>query len=101
MCVKLPHGPGRPDTQEQLNIEFTPLNGFFDGLLGEPVKPFIVEGLLGSDNRLKKEIKLVLAGFAELPVADMKIGPVRDGLLDCAFTNIANKGFHGKLLEIR
>jgi hypothetical protein len=88
-----PHNCGK-----LLYREFSPLDRVFDGILGKPVKPLVIKGLLGPDNGLGQQVKLILTGFADLTMANMKIITPHRRLLDRAFANIADNGFHAKLL---
>jgi hypothetical protein len=73
-------------------------NGLFDRILGQPVIPFIVEGLFCSDNRFQGQFQAVFAGFTEIPVGKVEVVPVGSGLADSMLTYITGKGFHGQLL---
>jgi hypothetical protein len=74
------------------------LDSLFDGILNKVVVPFIVKGLFSSDSGLDKEFKLVMAGFANIPVGYMEIVPVVDGLPDGLSAHITGKGLHIVLL---
>jgi hypothetical protein len=73
-----PREPGRPPA----GLEFTLLNGLFDRILNQFVEPFVIEGFPGPDGRLDKQLKLVMAGLANIAVGYVEVIPVIDGLLD-------------------
>jgi hypothetical protein len=81
-------------------FDFSPLNGFFDGILGKLVKPFIVKGLFCPDYRFCHQVKLILTGFTDVPVGDMKIITSHHRLVDSTFTDITGQSFHRILLKI-
>jgi hypothetical protein len=76
-------------------------DGIFDGILDEPVKPFIVKGLFGPDNRPQQGIQLFFAGLTNIPVGKTKIVPPHNGLMHRMFTNITGYSLHHYLLKIR
>jgi hypothetical protein len=73
-------------------------DGIFNGILEEPVKPFIVKGLFGPDNRPQQGIQIFLAGLTNIPVGKIKIAPPHSGLLYRMFTNITGYRFHSSLI---
>jgi hypothetical protein len=79
-------------------IDFTPLDGLFDSILGKAIVPFIVERLLGPNNRSYKGIQGLLAGFTDIPVRQMEIITSNDRLVYCSFANITGQGLHQILL---
>jgi hypothetical protein len=64
------------------------------------VVPFVVKGLFGPDSGLDKEFKLIVAGFANISMGDVKIVPVMDGLLDGFSAHIAGNCLHILLLLV-
>jgi hypothetical protein len=90
------------DTAEPADrpLKFSLFDGFFDGILNQMVVPFVVKGLFIPDGGLDKKFKLIVAGFADVPVGDMEIVPVVDGLLDGFSAHIAGNGLHILLLLI-
>jgi hypothetical protein len=74
------------------------LDGLFDRILDKVVVPFVVKGLFGPDRRLDKEFKLVMAGFTDVPMGDVEVVPVVDGLLNGFSAHITGNGLHILLL---
>jgi hypothetical protein len=81
-------------------LEFPVLDGLFYGILHKMVVPFVVKGLFSPDRRLDKEFKLIMAGFADVPVGYMEVIPVTDGLFDGFPAHVADNAFHISLLLI-
>jgi sialic acid synthase SpsE len=77
------------------------LDGFLDGFLDQPVIPAVIKGLFGPDYRFDRSVKLIVAGFADVPVGHVKIITGRNRIFDLASANIACKGFHIILLIVR
>jgi hypothetical protein len=76
------------------------LNGLFDRILKEMVVPFVVKGLFGPDGGLDKKFKLVMTGFANIPVGYVEVVPVLKRLLDSLSAYIAGYGLHMLLLIV-
>jgi hypothetical protein len=81
-------------------LEFSPLDGLFEGIAQQPVIPFIVEGILGPDCGPQCDFKGIPAGFADITMGKVKKSPARNGLLHGFSAHITGKGLHGKLLKI-
>jgi hypothetical protein len=74
------------------------LNTFFDGFLDKLGVPIIGERRLGSDCGFNQKFEFVMAGFAKIPVGQVKVVAVRNRRLDDIPAHIASKGLHIKLL---
>jgi hypothetical protein len=72
----------------------------FDGILDKPVEPLVIKGLFGPYYRFYEQLKLIVTGFAKLPVGNMEIVPPGFRMRDGVFTYITDKGFHNKLLVL-
>jgi hypothetical protein len=88
-----------PTPNLSLLVKFPLFYGCFDKILRNLVVPFIIEGLPVPDNGLEGQLKLIIAGFAEVPVRKMKAIAPRLGLLNRMPAYIADKGLHLKLLN--
>jgi hypothetical protein len=64
------------------------------------VVPFVIKGLFCPDGGLDKEFKLIMAGFANIPVGYVKVITVVNGLPDGLAAHIAGKGLHIVLLMV-
>jgi hypothetical protein len=64
------------------------------------VEPFIVKRLFGSNDGLDKKFKLIVAGFANIPVGYVKVIPVVNRLPDGLSTHITGNGLHIVLLPV-
>jgi hypothetical protein len=78
--------------QKGLNLPFQ--NGFFDGILGQPAKPFITERLFCPDYRFQNSFQTIFAGFTKVPVGKVEAIPVGNRITDNMFTHIAGEGLH-------
>jgi hypothetical protein len=72
------------------SLPFTPCNGLFNRIPDKPVVPFIIEGLLGSYHGFYHDLKLIVAGFANVPVSHMKIRTLVNGGSDILVTYITS-----------
>jgi hypothetical protein len=74
--------------------EFALLYGLFDGILNQAVVPFIVKGLFGPHHGLYLGFQIIVAGFANIPVGQMEISPLRYRIGNGMLANITGKGLH-------
>jgi hypothetical protein len=82
------------------DVEFAPLNGLFNRILGKPVEPLVAKGLFGPDYGLERQLKLILAGLTEVPVGQVEIITSHGRLQYGMFAHITGKGFHGRLTPL-
>jgi len=99
--------PAAPAKQAQgtavfllLRVEFTLLNGLFDRVPHQRIVPFIVKRHFCPDNRLNLELHLVMAGFTNIPVGQMKVTAPGNGRMENTLANITSNGLHIQTPEI-
>jgi hypothetical protein len=81
-------GTRPPPPSVLASFPFTLRNGSFNRIPDKPVIPFIVKGLLGSYHGFYQRLKLLMAGFAKVPIGHMKIRPLINGGSDIPVTYI-------------
>jgi hypothetical protein len=64
------------------------------------VVPFVIKGLFSPDGGLDKKFKLVMTGFANIPVGYVEVVSAADGLLDSFPAYITGYGLHILLLSV-
>jgi hypothetical protein len=92
------HSPPARKNRFPRCLEFSLLHGFLDGFLNQLGIPVVVEGLFGTDYGFDKGFQFVVAGFADIPVGQVKIVPAGNRGFNCTPANVASKGLHKELL---
>jgi sialic acid synthase SpsE len=90
----------KDDLPDFVFLPFAFLNSFFDGFLDQLVIPVVVKGLFRPDYRFNRRFKLIVAGFTEIPVSQMKIITPGNRLLNLMAAHIACKSLHIILLIV-
>jgi hypothetical protein len=81
-----------------LELKFALLYRFFNIIPDQSCIPIIVEGIFGPDCGFYAKLKVVLAVFANVPVADMKVVAIHNRLFHGMPAYITGKCLHSIIL---
>jgi hypothetical protein len=95
-----PAAPGYPGEPREFfrSLNFALLDGLFQGIRNQPVKPFVTEGIFCPDDGLQRQFKLIPAGFTYRYGAAVKKAAIRKGLVNDLPAHITIHLLHDILL---